>query len=395
MKVLLICPSDPSLFPELEFAEQPPVVLCPWISNTIGLIRSSGDIELNVISEFRLLKRDTVIERDDIKYHFLSQKIPYFHRGWPYRVKMITGFRSLRKKVDHIIRTYNPDTIHLFGTEHDLAYCMKFIKRPSKLITIQGLIHEVVKTNKLNYYLTHKLEVEADIFKTQQYFSVQDTRMEPLIHSYNPNAVIFQWTLPSESIEEFSKCRSVDKRSHISFFARITKDKGIEDLLHAIAVVKTIKSDVLLKIMGSCSYSYKNILLKMIRDLDLSENVEFVGYLESRQKLFEEVAASLMTVLPTYYDNVPKTIIESIALGTPVITYEPGMIPGINNEGDVLIIVETSNIYALAKSITGILMDPVKQKLLARRGLEWFEKVHDNERLKNELIGMYKNISNR
>jgi len=395
MKVLLLCPFDPTIFPELDFKGTPPVVLCPWIKNTIELLRSSGQVKLTVISEYKNLKKDTFLVYEDVNYHFITQRVPFLNRSLPYRVRLKSGFAQLRKKVRTIISAVDPDLINLFGTEHDLSYCMAYISGVPKLITIQGLIHEVFKQNMNNIYYEKKLEIEKRIFKQERYFSVQDLNMKGLIQHYNPDAQIFQWQFPGDSFKVHPRTSEGGNAFRLIFFARIEKDKGIEDLIEALGIIVKEKSNVQLKIIGTCDTSYQSYLIKKIASLNLSSVINFIGYIASRDDLFKEIQESDVTVLPTYYDNSPKTILESIALGTPVITYEAGEIPGINDRSEILSVVKHADVRGIANSVIDLMKSPDKLNQMRENGLIWYQQNYNSNKIRNQLINIYKEIKSK
>lgn len=70
----------------------------------------------------------------------------------------------------------------------------------------------------------------------------------------------------------------------------------------------------------------ENELKKYTRELGLS-NVEFLGFV-SGEKLLNIVSAAYFTMVPSeWYENNPLSVIESLALGTPVIGSDIGGIP--------------------------------------------------------------------
>lgn len=104
----------------------------------------------------------------------------------------------------------------------------------------------------------------------------------------------------------------------ILFLGRISKIKGLDILLPAIAeVVKKIPNIILL-IIGPDYENYKNYLLTVIKNLKIENNVKFLGKLD-RDKVNNAYVDSDLFVLSSYSENFGLTIIESMACGCPVV----------------------------------------------------------------------------
>ena len=114
------------------------------------------------------------------------------------------------------------------------------------------------------------------------------------------------------------------KGDYILFLGRISEEKGIVTLLDAMKKTPTIK----LKLAGV------GPLLEKLRS-NCSTNVEFVGFQQGEElrKLIHN--ASFVIVPSECYENNPMTIIESYAIGTPVIGSNLGGIPEIILENKI------------------------------------------------------------
>jgi glycosyltransferase involved in cell wall biosynthesis len=77
----------------------------------------------------------------------------------------------------------------------------------------------------------------------------------------------------------------------------------------------------------------------MVNDLDLEQNVTFVGFLQP-EKYLETLNSVDALNLPSRIEAFAITVIEAMALGKPVITSNTGGIPEIIKEGRNGILVE-------------------------------------------------------
>lgn len=116
--------------------------------------------------------------------------------------------------------------------------------------------------------------------------------------------------------------------------------KGLKDF---IELSKHLNSD------------YQIVLIGLSREQieQLPDNILGIERTESVEELAELYASSDVYVNPTYEDNFPTTNLESLACGTPVITYQTGGSPeAIDNETGI--VVEQGNIHKLIEAINQI-----------------------------------------
>ncbi len=106
--------------------------------------------------------------------------------------------------------------------------------------------------------------------------------------------------------------------SYFLYFGRLAPEKGIMTLMRA-----AIKAGVALKVAGTGPLEAE---LKALQ-AELQGDVEFLGY-KSGQDLHQLIQNSRAVVLPSeWYENAPMSVLESFAMGKPVIGARIGGIP--------------------------------------------------------------------
>ncbi len=102
------------------------------------------------------------------------------------------------------------------------------------------------------------------------------------------------------------------------YVGRIMKDKGIDELLHAINIVRSDNRNIKLNIVGFCEEDYTNIL----EEADKTGVVVYYGQQHDVHSFYKSCHC---TVLPSYYEGMANVLLESSATGRPVIaTRIPG-----------------------------------------------------------------------
>ena len=109
------------------------------------------------------------------------------------------------------------------------------------------------------------------------------------------------------------------------YFGRLSYEKGIITLLDYFSKHPDLK----LRIAGT------GPLMENIKNkIQYLNNIELLGY-KSGEELYRLIANAYFTIVPSeWYENNPLTVIESLALGTPIIGNNIGGIPEIIINGD-------------------------------------------------------------
>ena len=115
-----------------------------------------------------------------------------------------------------------------------------------------------------------------------------------------------------------------------------TKDKGSEDLNK---LVKLLDRDIEVVVVGNGS--------------DKIEGVKSISHTNNKAELVDLYSSAHVLINPTLDDNFPSVNIESIACGTPVITYRTGGSPEII-DGKTGVVVDKGNYKAMAEVVNSL-----------------------------------------
>jgi glycosyltransferase involved in cell wall biosynthesis len=120
-------------------------------------------------------------------------------------------------------------------------------------------------------------------------------------------------------------------RRKLLFLGRIHPIKGIDNLLHAWAVVEQKFPEWDLHIAGPDNGGYMAEMQALAKELKLLR-INFVGALFGNDKLQAYRKADLY-VLPSHSENFGMTVAESLAAGTPAIVTKGAPWKGLQSEG--------------------------------------------------------------
>lgn len=152
----------------------------------------------------------------------------------------------------------------------------------------------------------------------------------------------------------------------IVFVGRLEAQKGHRVLLDAMPRVLAALPNVKLICVGEGVL--REALEAQVRDLNLQEAVRFTGYAGDMR---DWLAIAHMTVLPSFYEGLPVTPIESLACGKPVVATAVDGTPEVVVDGKSGLIVPPGDPHRLADAICRMLSDRELAARLARDGHRW------------------------
>lgn len=149
------------------------------------------------------------------------------------------------------------------------------------------------------------------------------------------------------------------EKQSVLFASRLLKKKGILDFVEAAKLINKSNKNIIFKVAGKYDSTNPDSISQI--DYELLQNLNYIKFLGNLSDIREELIDSSLMVLPTYYgEGLPKVLIESNAIGRPVITTE------ISGCGDFVIqnknglIVEKKNPKQLAITISTLLSNQKK-----------------------------------
>lgn len=154
----------------------------------------------------------------------------------------------------------------------------------------------------------------------------------------------------------------------LAAIARIDPKKDLETMLRAFAIVHKQNSKTRLLIAGGGFPKYQKKLEKLAEALDIQNNVMFLGFRNDPQVILSICDISLLSSLT---EGLPNAILESMALGKPVVATEVGGIPELITDGEHGYLVPKGDYEQFACSILNINPERAQEMGLAGK-----EKAH-------------------
>lgn len=368
--------------------------LSPWVNGLIKLFENNTNIDLYIVAPNVYTNKTTFFKKEGIKYYFYQYRSRIIPRSLynRFRLDFRSNFWGIKRRVENIVNQINPDLVHLIGAENPYYSSAIFplFKEHRVLVSIQGFVRHASNSG---YVHEKRVQIEEKILKKASHIGIQAEFMKEVINSINPKAEIIKHDYPN-TIPEIIKTSSVENRYDFVFFARVIKDKGIEDLLYVISRLKKRKNDISLLVIGKILKPYEVQLKNLIQKLDIFNNVVFSGFLTTQQDVYKEAISARICVLPTYHDIIPGTLVESILMKLPAIAYNVGGVPDLNLRNECLILVGKKNLKELEEKMWDLLNDNQKQVKLAEIAYSTIKEQFDNEKIPTDYLQIYNGIIN-
>jgi glycosyltransferase involved in cell wall biosynthesis len=144
----------------------------------------------------------------------------------------------------------------------------------------------------------------------------------------------------------------------LGFAGRLTAQKALDDLFEALAAVP----EAVLLLLGDGPERER--LERLVRELALEGRVSFLGG-GDRDAVLRLFAASDAAVLSSAWENFPHTVVEALAVGTPVVATAVGGVPEIVRDGVNGLLVPAGDPAALGLALRRIGEDAELRRRLA------------------------------
>ena len=174
----------------------------------------------------------------------------------------------------------------------------------------------------------------------------------------------------------------------IVYMGRLRTVKGVEFGIRAFATALEQLPNIRMVLTGEGDQ--RNFLSSLVSKLGISEQVEFLGV---RNDVPELLGAADSVLMPSLTEGFPRTAIEAMAAGKPVIATNVGGTPEAIIDGETGILVPARDSDALASAIVRLVGDSDLQARLGAAGRERAAQNYSVDKYVSRLDEMYRRYS--
>ena len=182
------------------------------------------------------------------------------------------------------------------------------------------------------------------------------------------------------------------KKYDVVYYARIDRNKGIEDLIDVVEYLHKNGRSLKALVMGRGSEAYVAKLKEIIKNKKLDVLIEFAGFVEKHEDVYKLAAQAHLMVLPTHNDGIPNTIRESMFMKLPVVANNVGGIPRFNQKRHCIHMVKLGDREGLANGICRVLDDEIYRDELIANAYREAQEVYSPDAVYEQTLNAYKDM---
>lgn len=177
-----------------------------------------------------------------------------------------------------------------------------------------------------------------------------------------------------------------EDKGYALYFGRLSKEKGILNLIKAFS-----------KINGGELYiagegEEKENIEKLINENRLNDRVKLLGFLNSEQ-MKEYIRKCKFIIVPSiWYENCPYSILETLAIGKPVIGANIAGIPELVKDNVNGFTYEYHNVEQLTKKIKDLFDNKSLTKKFSENSKKLCKDLYSKENYYNEIMNIYNSL---
>jgi len=312
------------------------------------------------------------------RYRVISVPISFKWMGNSFSLSLPFVLWRLKNSFD-IVHAHS----HLFFSTILCAFIRHFSSTPL-IITNHGLFSQTAPLWLQKIYLsTIGRWTLRSADRILCYTAVEKDQLIPYGISEEKIAVIHNGI----SSADFSPSPS-DPGKQILWVGRFTPGKGVDVLLDAMKIFHSKFPDYILSMVGDGPL--KQHFRQKIIDMDLTDSVILRDFIPNKDlaDLYQE---SVLFVLPSLEEGVPRTILEAMSCGVPVVCTDLPQLRDIVDGCGIL--VPARDPEALADALIQIISDETRAKQYGMNGRErvvshysWDDTVNQTLKLYQEVI---------
>lgn len=311
-----------------------------------------------------------------------------------------------------IVRDFNPDIIHIFGSENTFGLLSKYTNIPV-VMHIQGVLSACVNSflppgiswnnymfstlglKSLMWHLRERLSFERNsitevrMFRNIKYFMGRTHWDKLIINLLNPSA---QYFTCNEMLRDSFYAPLKREESHKHIFISVLSwqiYKGYDLVLKTANLLKeVIDSDFEWHIYGNVNPKF---IEKKFNLLSKNTSIVFKGVV-TPDKLSNALLSATALIHPSYIENSSNVICEAQILGCPCVATNVGGTSSLIEQGITGLLVPSNDPYALAYNIKYLMENNDLRVKLSRNAYIVARDRHDRDKIVEQVIDVYQTI---
>ncbi|MDC6457769.1 glycosyltransferase family 4 protein [Alphaproteobacteria bacterium] len=297
-----------------------------------------------------------------------------------------------------VVRKLKPDLIHLITLKPILygGIAAWLCSVPALVIAVTGMGSIIIKRSLI-----------ASAYKALIRSALRIVTLHPnhtiIVQNIDDKADLIAWGVAKSKnvrliagsgvdLGQFCMTDERDEIPVVTFLGRLIKDKGFNEFVDAVRILRNRGILARFWVVGSPDYENPTSVSKNELEKLSEENVvELLGYRENVNEIYKETN---IVCLPSYREGLPKSLIEAAACGRSIVTTDvPGCRDAITPDvTGFLVPAKAPNV--LADKIQTLIENPNLRKQMGGAGRALAEKTFAIEKIVSQHLEIYKDLQN-
>ena len=246
--------------------------------------------------------------------------------------------------------------------------CIKKSKLKSLLGTIESDYYRLNKiyNDKISYIIT-----PSNFYKEKFIKDGYDSNKIKTLHNFI-------------DVETFKVIN--EDNEYALYFGRLSKEKGVINLINAFSKLNHGK----LYIAGTGDEEDK--IKHIIKNKKLEKRIKLLGFL-NKEQMIDAISKCKFVVVPSiWYENCPYSILETLAIGKPIIGSKMGGIPELICDKENGFIYKADDINELSEKMNILFTDNKLVEKFSIKSKELANKLYSKEKYYKSLIKIYEHL---
>ena len=165
--------------------------------------------------------------------------------------------------------------------------------------------------------------------------------------------------------------------------ARLLYDKGIREYVEAARLLKAGHPEARFRLLGPLDPNPMGVSRRVVEEWQREGGIE---YLPETRDVRPFLAETSVYVLPSYHEGMPRTVLEAMSMGRPIVTTDA---PGCREtvvEGENGYLVPIKDSRALSQAMERFLIDPSLIAAMGQQSRRFAEERFDVRKVNMEIL---------
>ena len=176
----------------------------------------------------------------------------------------------------------------------------------------------------------------------------------------------------------------------VTMVSRILRDKGVLEFIDSASQLQSKMPEVKFQIVGEPDLGNPSAIQQS--EIDSWESLPNVKYLGRRSDIADILKGSHIVCLPSYREGLPKSLLEALSSGRPIITTD---VPGcreVCEDGVNGLLIPARDSIALSDAIEKLAINPELRQAMGRAGRMRAESEFSSELVCTQTLDLYRRL---